>query len=709
MSKRCFAALFLWLTVCVHSQPAEALSGTVTGAWFDPAFEGAGFLVEVLAEDQALVYWFTYDDSGAQRWYIGVGEATDSSIEISDLQEATGGRFGPEFDPDEVSLRTVGTLTLSFSSCNAGSADYEVDGQTGTQALGRLTGIADFDCTSVATGATATPALNQTASWFLPERNGEGFIVQVLDDTTAFINWFTFDAVGHPAWYTGIAYVAAESLVMELLSTSGGRFGPDHNPDDVVRQPVGRLELNLGCETGWVNYDLDPVFGPSGNHNLTRLTGIDGLTCRENRFVPADASSFVGQWLSIGFGFAADVTAETATAYQVTATSCLPVLSAPTDDLVATTTDLRVSIDGELLELDTLDSVSTVRLRRVSALPAVCQGGGTPFTNDPVVNYDAFAATFDELYAAFDVRGVDWAAQQATFGPRVTAATNDDQLFDVFSDMVAPLGDLHTSIQSPTRWFGSGATPEVQAYFQRAVTGVEVDNIIRSYVVGPQRIAAAGDINYGILGPGVGYLEVRSWSLDSGGNSTVEQLAFLRNELTRVFDFFTSENVDKLVLDMRRNGGGNANVSYELAGRFLRGQSRTIFSERRFTQGGSLSGPVLTTLSPEDRPPFDGDLVLLIGPITGSAAESFTFAIRSLPHATLIGAPTAGVLSRTGRVLPNQWAVSLTIGQIASPEGELFEAVGIPPDITVPVFTDAEYDAERDSAIEAALDFFASD
>ena len=128
MSNRCIPALFLWLAVSLNSPTAVALSGTLTGAWFDPAFEGAGFLVEVLADDQALVYWFTYDDSGAQRWYIGVGEATDSAIEIAELQEATGGRFGPEFDPDEVSLRTVGTLTLSFSSCDAGSADYEVDG-----------------------------------------------------------------------------------------------------------------------------------------------------------------------------------------------------------------------------------------------------------------------------------------------------------------------------------------------------------------------------------------------------------------------------------------------------------------------------------------------------------------------------------------------------------------------------------------------------
>ncbi|MEM9530426.1 MAG: hypothetical protein AAGA23_05875 [Pseudomonadota bacterium] len=40
--------------------------------------------------------------------------------------------------------------------------------------------------------------------------------------------------------------------------------------------------------------------------------------------------------------------------------------------------------------------------------------------------------------------------------------------------------------------------------------------------------------------------------------------------------------------------------------------------------------------------------------------------------------------------------------------GEVFEAVGIPPDIAVPVFSDADYDAGRDSAIEAARTFFAA-
>ena len=356
--------------------------------------------------------------------------------------------------------------------------------------------------------------------------------------------------------------------------------------------------------------------------------------------------------------------------------------------------------------LNGLDSVTPVFLDRVAGLPDQCAGASSQFSSDPEFNYETFAATYEELYAAFEERGVDWSAQRSAFDSRVTSATSNAELFDIFSQMLAPLGDLHTTISNDTQFFGSGSTPQTQAYFQRAQSS-DTDAIIRSYLEGARFSASGGALNYGMLGNDVGYIEAKTFGITVGGDDTGSRLQAYAQEIDDILAFFEEQGATGLVLDVRRNEGGNGAFGYELARRMLRGESRTIFSERR-RLGEGLSPAYAATLEPGDRRTFDGEIVLLTGRITGSAAENFTFAIRALPHATVLGEATAGVLSRTERVLPNGWVASLTVGKIASPEGDYYEAVGIPPSMIVPVFTDEDYAAEKDSALEAAIAHFAN-
>jgi len=672
----------------------SGINPNLTGAWYDTSRDGSGFLVEVLADDRAVVYWFTYDESGSQQWFIGVGTTDNNQIVVDDLLVASGGRFGPEFDPGAVTLRSVGTVTVKFDSCRNGEANYVVDGQVGQQVLTRLTEIRSLECDA----EPAVAVLNQTASWYSADRAGEGFIVEVLDDSTAFVNWFTFDDFGNPAWFTGIGFVAEQSLVVEnLLSTSGGRFGSEHDPDAVVRSPAGRLELYLGCDQGRVNYDMNDQ--PSGFHNLERLTSISGLPCAEDSYRTPSTMDIAGFWQSDGFGTAVAITADAIRVFQTTSSSCLLTVELPTSAALSLEV-LSINQDNDKMQTTALDSVSPVIFDRVNALPDHCGGNGTGFTHAPGHNYDVFAATYDELYAAFEVREVDWTRQQQLHGPQVSAATSANGLFDVFASMLSPLMDRHTTVFSDDRGFGSGWSPAAEAYFRRA-QGPEVNRIVANYLDSLRLRAAGGTIEYGVLEPGIGYLEIRSFVVTAGGETTGERLAYYRRELDRVFDYFDSQGVQDLVLDVRRNEGGDTNFGFELAGRFLHDATRTVYVEQRLSESG-LTRPVVTQIAPSEGRGFDGNLVLLTGSITGSAAETFTLAIRALPHAILIGEKTAGVLSRTERILPNSWVVSLTVGQVRTPGGEYFEGIGIPPDFEVPVFTDSDYANLRDGALEMA-------
>lgn len=39
--------------------------------WYDPARDGEGWMLEILADDRAVLYWFTFDEAGNPRWLVG--------------------------------------------------------------------------------------------------------------------------------------------------------------------------------------------------------------------------------------------------------------------------------------------------------------------------------------------------------------------------------------------------------------------------------------------------------------------------------------------------------------------------------------------------------------------------------------------------------------------------------------------------------------
>ena len=62
-------------------------------------------------------------------------------------------------------------------------------------------------------------------------------------------------------------------------------------------------------------------------------------------------------------------------------------------------------------------------------------------------------------------------------------------------------------------------------------------------------------------------------------------------------------------------------------------------------------------------------------------------AMRVLPNVTLVGEATMGILSdNLYKDLPNGWEISLSNEIYLDPQGELYEDIGIPPDVEIPVF-----------------------
>ena len=266
----------LTLTVEAGEDAAQAFLPEAgnTAAYFDPDHAGEGFLLEVLPGDSAVIYWFTYDEAGNQRWFVGVGEIVGNEVQFSELLQTRGGQFGDAFDPTAIVREPVGNLTLRFSGCDAASVRFGADRKTFRQRLVRLTTTDGLPC-----GADQQrPASVVTGSWYDPDHAGEGFIVQQLSTTEALVYWFSYDSAGNQAWFFGTGTLLNGVVTVAAVQrTEGGIFGDDFDPEDVTLSPWGSLTLTLGCDSGSAEYSSSIDEFGAGSQDLVRLTTPEGV------------------------------------------------------------------------------------------------------------------------------------------------------------------------------------------------------------------------------------------------------------------------------------------------------------------------------------------------------------------------------------------------------------------------------------------------
>ena len=132
------------------------------------------------------------------------------------------------------------------------------------------------------------PAFSGT--WFNPERSGEGWVLEVLDDGSALLLWFTYPPAGSPAQQAWI--IAQEGRIegdrirfANASTTRGPRFGAGFDPARLEFIPWGTIEFRFtSCNAGEVTYAGPPAWG-AATRSITRLTEHAELECAGKRKV----------------------------------------------------------------------------------------------------------------------------------------------------------------------------------------------------------------------------------------------------------------------------------------------------------------------------------------------------------------------------------------------------------------------------------------
>ncbi|HSS64394.1 MAG TPA: hypothetical protein VLS27_08160, partial [Gammaproteobacteria bacterium] len=120
----------------------------LSGAWFNPARDGQGFILEFVGETELLGYWFTYDNDGGQMWLIGLGDVDGAGQAVLNMQRSSGGRFGDQFDPELVELQDWGQVGFEFDECDNAAYTWLAPApySNGGYNISRLTALKNTDC-----------------------------------------------------------------------------------------------------------------------------------------------------------------------------------------------------------------------------------------------------------------------------------------------------------------------------------------------------------------------------------------------------------------------------------------------------------------------------------------------------------------------------------------------------------------------------------
>lgn len=308
--------------------------------------------------------------------------------------------------------------------------------------------------------------------------------------------------------------------------------------------------------------------------------------------------------------------------------------------------------------------------------------------NEPVAVFNQFWNDFNEYYAIFEERGVNWDSIYQVYAPQVDEGTTDDELFAMLSAMIQPLDDGHVNLIAPGRkQFSSN-------HIYRDSVGFSLwnlDVIKQSYLGGDFKGVDSVGYVYGLINGEIIYV----------------YFTYVSDNLPILEDIIaTYPDAKGMIIDLRHSYGGDFTWAFQYFGRFTN-QSRLVF------QSATKNGPGKDDyedwypwyLEPSDDY-FNKPIVMLRDRYTISASERAVMALKVLPGMIQVGDTTNGAHSTMiGRELQNSWYYSLSPQKIKFADGKSYEGIGMIPDIVVHNSYD-ELAQGTDTQLEKAIEQF---
>jgi len=386
----------------------------------------------------------------------------------------------------------------------------------------------------------------------------------------------------------------------------------------------------------------------------------------------------------------------------------------------------------------------------------------------PQERHQVFERVWKEIHDHYydpAFNGVNWDEVRTKYVPRVETAQSDRDFYDLLNEMTGELHDAHTRFSSPEQWSNSRKQLHVSTGFtaddvegQPVITsvtpsssaanqGVEAGMTILSLdgkllaerfaEMNAQRFASSSNratrmMIYSRLfaGPPDTTLKLGLRRLDG----TMFEALVVRRVVSTVPDVATDvlplgyayirfdgfephitrqfhraltrfRNSPGIVIDLRRNGGGDLAVLLSIAGYFF--DKKTLFARDSTRSGkpltqfaGILRLPLKLYVARSGHPIYSGPVVILVGPRSASSSEVFAAGMQDTQRARIVGSATCGCVLGIAKPRKMKGGGVLEMSEVAwfSPKGRKLEGTGITPDEEIlPTATD--FQMKRDPAL----------
>lgn len=270
---------------------------------------------------------------------------------------------------------------------------------------------------------------------------------------------------------------------------------------------------------------------------------------------------------------------------------------------------------------------------------------------------------FDEMYAPFAERKVDWEELYDEFRPQLTAQSSEEDLYRVLTQMITKLDDGHVSITVPNK----------KVYFaNRIFRDKPEDSLYNEAIIQTQYLNGKFEADehsfYGLLPGNIPYINL---------NVVNGEWSYLQDAIKQ------NPSAPGIIIDLRHNQGGDFTFAQQEIEK-LNTEKRVVFKSR------TKNGPKKEDFTPwhewnlEAKGSFNGKIVVLIDRYTVSAGERATLILKSMPNVVLIGEATNGALSTmVAQGLSNGWYHTIATQDVVAFNGEIYEGKGIPADVQV--------------------------
>jgi len=377
--------------------------------------------------------------------------------------------------------------------------------------------------------------------------------------------------------------------------------------------------------------------------------------------------------------------------------------------------------------------------------------------------FDDVWETIEQRYYDVNFHGIDWQASRITFRTAAARANSSREFYEVIRKMIGPLRDAHTRVYAPEEKFdwwnprfitlgftireveGAPTVIQVEHSSEASKKGIrpgdvltDIDNVPAKQFLNQklQKPGLASDasarfraIATALEGPAGSTVKI-DWQSKNGTTKSAQFTRFwnqrhlgfssqrsdnfavikidaftqsLALELTKALPDIIA-NTDGIILDLRANGGGDAEAMADVVSPFLKdGSGLGKFVDRTGAsfELHSYLKPMWATSSAIKLP-----LVILTSESTASAAEIMAAALQSKRGGHVIGTETCGcVLAiRSRHTLPDGGVLDVSEFDYRTSDGVRLEGRGITPDEVTTLRREDLY-AGRDRTLELAKSY----